>query len=52
MVFDQWTLQGTFDMAAYEADAESDAAAALVLRTNPAPQSETLQRYLDVASFD
>lgn len=52
MVFDQWTLQGSFDMAAYEADANGDAAAALVLRAEPAPQQGTLQRYLDVASFD
>ncbi|MDQ2653699.1 MAG: M23 family metallopeptidase [Chloroflexota bacterium] len=50
MVFDQWTLLGTFDMAAFEAD--GDAPAALARRAEPAPQVETLQRYLDVASFD
>jgi murein DD-endopeptidase MepM/ murein hydrolase activator NlpD len=50
MAFDQWTLEATFDMAAYEAD--GDAAAALARRAEPEPQAGTLQRYLDVASFD
>ena len=52
MVFDQWTLEGTFDMAAYEADSAGDAAAALVPRLEPEAQAGTLQRYLDIASFD
>ena len=32
MAFDRWTLQGTFDMAAYEAADGGDAGAALILR--------------------
>jgi hypothetical protein len=52
MVFDQWTLEGTFDMAAYEADDAGDAAAALSLLAEPEPQVGSLQRYLDVANFD
>lgn len=50
MAFDQWTLQGTFDMAAYEAGG-GDVAPALNLLPTPEPQAGTLQRYLDIAGF-
>ena len=52
MVFDQWSLQGTFDLAAYEAAVDSDPASALTLKDEPETQVDTLQLYLDVASFD
>ena len=51
MAFDHWTLQGTFDLAAYDAAGEEDAAAALRLKEVPEPQDGTLQLYLDVADF-
>jgi hypothetical protein len=51
MVFDRWTLQGAFDMAAYEADDGGDASAALIPLAAPEPQTGTLQLYLDVADF-
>ena len=51
MAFDHWTLQGTFDMAAYEAAGGGDASSALILQAAPAPQTGTLQLYLDVADF-
>ncbi len=50
MAFDRWTLQGTFDMAAYEA-ADGDDPAGLILLDAPDPQIGTLQLYLDVADF-
>jgi hypothetical protein len=52
MVFDQWILQGTFDLAAYEAAVDGDPATALTLKDEPETQVGTLQLYLDVASFD
>jgi murein DD-endopeptidase MepM/ murein hydrolase activator NlpD len=52
MVFDQWSLQGTFDLAAYEAAVDGDPASALTLKDEPETQVDTLQLYLDVASFD
>jgi hypothetical protein len=51
MAFDRWTLQGTFDMAAYEAADGGDAGAALIRLAAPEPQTGTLQLYLDVADF-
>ena len=51
MAFDHWTLQGTFDLAAYEAAGGGDAPAALILLDAPEPQTGTLQLYLDVADF-
>ena len=51
MVFDRWTLQGVFDMAAYEAANGEDASAALIPLAAPEPQTGTLQLYLDVADF-
>ncbi len=51
MAFDRWTLQGSFDMAAYEADDGGDASAALIPLAAPEPQTGTLQLYLDVADF-
>jgi hypothetical protein len=51
MAFDDWTLQGFFDMAAYEADDGGDASAALIPLEAPEPQTGTLQLYLDVADF-
>ena len=51
MAFDDWTLQGTFDMAAYEAADGGDASAALIPLAAPEPQTGTLQLYLDVADF-
>jgi hypothetical protein len=51
MAFDDWTLQGSFDMAAYEADDGEDASAALIPLAVPEPQTDTLQLYLDVADF-
>jgi hypothetical protein len=51
MAFDRWTLQGTFDMAAYEAADGGDAGAALIPLAAPEPQTGTLQLYLDVADF-
>lgn len=52
MAFDHWTLQGTFDLPAFEAAGEVDAAAALRLKDVPEPQTGTLQLYLDIADFD
>ena len=51
MAFDRWTLQGTFDMAAYEAAGGEDAPSALIPLAAPEPQTGTLQLYLDVADF-
>ena len=51
MAFDRWTLQGTFDMTAYEASGGVDAASALIPLAAPEPQTGTLQLYLDVADF-
>ena len=51
MAFDDWTLQGAFDMAAYEADDGGNASAALIPLATPEPQTGTLQLYLDVADF-
>lgn len=51
MAFHDWTLQGAFDMAAYEADDGGDASAALIPLAAPEPQTGTLQLYLDVADF-
>jgi hypothetical protein len=51
MAFDRWTLQGAFDMAAYEAADGGDAPSALMPRAAPAPQTSTLQLYFDVADF-
>jgi hypothetical protein len=51
MVFDRWTRQGTFDMAAYEATDVGDAPSALIPTSVPEPQTGTLQLYLDVADF-
>jgi hypothetical protein len=51
MAFDDWTLQGTFDMAAYEAADGGDAPSALIPLAAPEPQTDTLQLYLDVADF-
>ena len=51
MAFDDWTLQGTFDMAAYVAADGGDASAALIPLAAPKPQTGTLQLYLDVADF-
>jgi peptidase M23-like protein len=51
MAFDHWTLQGTFDMAAYEAPGGEAVPAALILGGSPAPQTDTLQLYLDIADF-
>ena len=51
MAFDRWTLQGAFDMAAYEAADGGDASAALIPLAAPEPQIGTLQLYLDVADF-
>jgi hypothetical protein len=51
MAFDRWTLQGTFDMAAYEAADGGDASEALIPLAAPEPQIGTLQLYLDVADF-
>jgi len=52
MEFDRWSLQGTFDLAAYEAAVDGDPASALSLKDEPETQVGTLQLYLDVASFD
>jgi hypothetical protein len=51
MAFDHWTLQGTFDMAAYEAADGGDASSALIPLATSEPQTGTLQLYLDVADF-
>jgi hypothetical protein len=51
MAFDRWTLQGAFDMAAYEAADGGDAGAALIPLAAPEPQTGTLQLYLDIADF-
>lgn len=51
MVFDDWTLQGTFDMAAFDAAEGDDAASALIPLAEPEPQTGALQLYLDVADF-
>jgi len=51
MAFDYWALEGTFDMAAYEAAGGVDAPSALMLKDAPEPQTGTLQLYLDVADF-
>jgi Peptidase family M23 len=51
MAFDRWTLQGTFDMAAYESADGGNASAALIPLAAPEPQIGTLQLYLDVADF-
>jgi len=51
MVFDTWTLQGTFDMAAFDAAGGEDAASALHVLAESEPQAGTLQLYLDVADF-
>ena len=51
MAFDRWTLQGTFDMAAYEAADGGDAPSALIPQAAPELQTGTLQLYLDVADF-
>jgi hypothetical protein len=50
MAFDHWTLQGTFDLAAYDAR-EGDVPAGLILLDEPEPQTGSLQLYLDVADF-
>jgi peptidase M23-like protein len=50
MAFDHWTLQGTFDLAAYDAP-DGDVPAGLILLDEPDPQTGTLQLYLDVADF-
>ncbi|MFN8677267.1 MAG: M23 family metallopeptidase [Thermomicrobiales bacterium] len=52
MAFDRWTLQGTFDLDAYDAAGSADAPPALTLKEVPQPQAGTLQLYLDVADFD
>jgi Peptidase family M23 len=51
MAFDHWTLQGTFDLDAYDAADGMDALSALSLKEVPEPQDGTLQLYLDVADF-
>jgi hypothetical protein len=51
MAFDHWTLQGTFDLDAYDAASGVDAPSALMLKAVPEPQDGTLQLYLDVADF-
>ena len=51
MAFESWTLQGTFDMAAFEAADGEDASSALIPLAEPEPQTGTLQLYLDVADF-
>jgi murein DD-endopeptidase MepM/ murein hydrolase activator NlpD len=51
MAFDHWTLQGTFDLDAYDAADGMDASAALLPLAAPEPQTGTLQLYLDVADF-
>ena len=51
MAFDHWTLQGTFDLDAYDAADGMDAPSALMLKEVPEPQDGTLQLYLDVADF-
>jgi len=51
MAFDRWTLQGSFDLEAYEAAGGVDAPSALMLKDAPEPQTGTLQLYLDVADF-
>lgn len=51
MVFDHWTLQGTFDLDAYDAAGDADAPPAYTQMEVPAPQDGTLQLYLDVADF-
>jgi hypothetical protein len=51
MAFDHWTLQGTFDLDAYDAAGGVDAPSALMLKEVPEPQDGTLQLYLDVADF-
>ena len=50
MAFDHWTLQGTFDLDAYDA-ADGDVPAGLILLDEPEPQTNSLQLYLDVADF-
>ena len=50
MAFDHWTLQGTFDLDAYDA-AGGDVPAGLILLDEPEPQTGTLQLYEDVADF-
>ncbi len=50
MAFDHWTLQGNFDLAAYDAR-DGDVPAGLILLDEPEPQTGTLQLYLDVADF-
>ena len=49
--FDHWTLQGTFDLDAYDAAGDPDAPPALTLKETPEPQDGTLQLYLDVADL-
>ena len=51
MAFDHWTLQGTFDLDAYDAAGGVDAPSALMLKEVPEPQDGTLQLYQDVADF-
>jgi hypothetical protein len=51
MAFDQWTLAGRIDPAVYEGGGDATAPPALIPTGAPAPQSETLQLYLDVADF-
>jgi hypothetical protein len=51
MAFDHWTLQGNFDLDAYDAAGGVDAPSALMLKEAPEPQDGTLQLYLDVADF-
>jgi hypothetical protein len=53
MVFDNWTLQGTFDMAAFDAaEAEGgDASSAFIPLAEPEAQAGTLQLYLDISDF-
>jgi hypothetical protein len=52
MAFDHWTLQGTFDLDAYDAlAAGEEAPPPLTLKEVPALQEGTLQLYLDVADL-
>lgn len=51
MVFDDWNLQGTFDMEAFDAADGEDAASARISLAEPELQTGTLQLYLDVADF-
>lgn len=51
MVFDNWALQGTFDLDAYDAAGDDGAPSPLSLLEEPEPQAGTLQLYQDVADF-